>query len=89
MYPRYWNTKNKLLKKINELIDRTAYYSQACTAGSLGTALNRVGVMAGQLDLPSLTSLLVAGCGRMQLEAPHWATSVSLLQVVDNEHILW
>ena len=29
-----------------------------------------------QLDLPSLTPLYVAGCGRLQLGVPHWATSV-------------
>ena len=42
------------------------------------------GVTASQLDLPSLTPLSVAGCGRLQLEAAHWATWVKLLQVVDN-----
>ena len=41
-------------------------------------------VTASQLDLPSLTLLSVAGCGRLQLGAPHWATSVALLEVVDN-----
>ena len=40
--------------------------------------------MASQLDLLSLTSLFVAGYGRLQLGAPHWATSVALLQVVYN-----
>ena len=49
-----------------------------------GTTLCRVEVMASQLDLPSLKPLSVAGCGRMQLGAPHWATFVALLQVVDN-----
>ena len=29
-----------------------------------------------QLDLPSLTPLSVAGCGRLQLGVPHSATSV-------------
>ena len=29
-----------------------------------------------QLDLPSLTSLSKAGCGRLQLGVPHWATSI-------------
>ena len=42
------------------------------------------GVTASQLDLPSLTPLFLAGCGRLQLGAPHWAISVALLQVVDN-----
>ena len=40
--------------------------------------------MASQLDLPSLMPLSVAGCGRLQLEAAHWATWVTLLQVVYN-----
>ena len=44
----------------------------------------RVGVTASQLYLLSLTILSVAGCDRLQLEAPDWATSVALLQVVDN-----
>ena len=30
-----------------------------------------------QLDLPSLKPLSVAGCGRLQLGAPHWATLVN------------
>ena len=29
-----------------------------------------------QLDLPSLTLLSVASCGRLQRGVPHWATSV-------------
>ena len=36
----------------------------------------RVGAATSQLDLPSLTPLYVAGCGRLQLGVPHWATSV-------------
>ena len=35
------------------------------------------GGATSQLDLPSLTPLSVAGCGRLQLGAPHWATSVN------------
>ena len=42
------------------------------------------GVKASQLDLPSLTPLFVAGCGRRQPGVTHWDTSVALLQVVDN-----
>ena len=42
------------------------------------------GVMASQLDQPSLGQLSKAGCGRLQLGAAHKATSVTLLQVVDN-----
>ena len=37
---------------------------------------------ARQLDLPSLTPLSVADCGRLQMGAVHWSTSVALLQVV-------
>ena len=36
----------------------------------------RVGDENCQLDLPALTPLSVAGCGRLQLGVPHWATSV-------------
>ena len=39
------------------------------------------GVTDSQLDLPSLTSLSVAGSGRLQLGAPHWAILIALLQV--------
>ena len=35
-----------------------------------------MGDATSKLDLPSLTSLSVAGCGRLQLEVLHWATSV-------------
>ena len=31
-----------------------------------------------QLDLPSLTPLSVAGCGRLELGVPHWSISFSL-----------
>ena len=40
-----------------------------------GTA-NKGGGANGQLDLPSLMPLSVAGCGRLQLGIPHWAASV-------------
>ena len=36
----------------------------------------RVGAATSQLDLPSLTLLSVAGCGRLQLGVHHWAASV-------------
>ena len=56
-----------------------------CTRGAQGVlpCAGR-GVTASQLDLPPLPPLSVAGCGRLQLEAAHWATWVTLLQVVDN-----
>ena len=47
------------------------------TWSSGGTALCRVAGATSELDLPSLTPLSVAGCGWLQLEAPHWATSVN------------
>ena len=43
-----------------------------------------VWVTASQLDLPSLTPLYVAGCGRVQLGVAQWPTLVALRQVVDN-----
>ena len=36
----------------------------------------RVECATSEFDLPSLTSLSVAGCGRLQLGVHHWATSV-------------
>ena len=53
-------------------------------SGAQGVLPMRVGDAACQLDLPSLKPLSVAGCGRLQLGVPHWATSISLPQVVDN-----
>ena len=56
-----------------------------CTRGAQGVLFcEGRGVTASQLDPPSLTQLSVAGCGRLQLEAAHWAIWVTLLQVVDN-----
>ena len=46
-----------------------------CTRRSGGTAHEGGGVTS-QLDLPSLTPLSVASCGRLQLGVIHWATSV-------------
>ena len=43
-----------------------------------------VGSATSQLVLPSLMPLSVDGCGQLQLEIDHWATSVALLQQVDN-----
>ena len=56
-----------------------------CTRGAQGVLpCEGRGVTVSRLDLPSLTPLSAAGCGRLQLEAAHWATWVTLLQVVDN-----
>ena len=46
-----------------------------CTRHS-GVQPKMVGGATSQLDLSSLTPLSVAGCGRLQLEVPHCATSV-------------
>ena len=43
---------------------------------SSGVSAHEGGGATNQLDLPSLTPLSVAGCGRLQLGVPHWATSV-------------
>ena len=52
--------------------------------GAHGLLPMRVGGATSQLDLPSLTPLSVAGCGRLQLEVHHWATSVYYCKVVDD-----
>ena len=36
----------------------------------------RVGGVTSQLDLSDLTPFSIAGCGRLHLGVPHWATSV-------------
>ena len=46
-------------------------------------------VTVSQLDLPSLTTLLGAGCGLLQLRAAHWVTSELLLRVDDNLPHKW
>ena len=46
-----------------------------CTKRSGGIA-HEGGGATSQLDLPFLTQLSVADCGRLQLEVPHRATSV-------------
>ena len=48
------------------------YYAR----GAQGVLPMRAGGAISQLDLPSLTLMSVAGCGRLQLGVPHWATSV-------------
>ena len=55
--------------------------AEVCTdlyyaSGAQGVLPMRVGGATSQLDLPSLTPLSVAGCGRLQLGVPHWAASV-------------
>ena len=44
--------------------------------GAHGVLPKRVGDATSQLDLRFLTPLSVAGCGRLQLGVPHYATSV-------------
>ena len=52
------------------------YFTLVWCDQSIGP-LCRVGGATSQLDLPSLTPLSIAGCGWLQLGAPHWATSVN------------
>ena len=49
----------------------------------------RVGGATSQLDLPSLTPLSVAGCGRLQLGVPHWATSIYTLSGRTGSALAW
>ena len=51
------------------------------TRDTQGVLPIRVGGATSQLDLPSLMPVSVAGCDRLQLGVPHWATSLALLQV--------
>ena len=44
--------------------------------GAQGVLPTMAGGATSQLDLPSLTPLSIADCGRQQLGVPHWATSV-------------
>ena len=46
--------------------------------------IQRVGLTANQFYLPSLTSLSVAACSRLQLRVANLCTSVALLKIVDN-----
>ena len=57
-----------------------------CAIGGAHEVLPCVGwrETSSQLDLPSLTTLSAAFCGRLQPGAHYWATSVVLLQVVNN-----
>ena len=50
-----------------------------CTRLSGATA-HEGGGATSQLDLHFLTPLSFAGCGRLQLGVPHWATSVDYCQ---------
>ena len=66
--------------KVAELQDQIPavaklHRSILCTRRSGGTAQKDGGVLC-QFDLPSLTPLSVAGCGRLQLRVQLWATSV-------------
>ena len=55
-----------------------------CARGAQGVLPMRVGGATRELDLPSLTTLFVAGCGRRQLGVAQLASSVAILEVVDN-----
>ena len=55
-------------------LPRMLNYARGTRGG--GALPMRVGGATSQLDLPSLTALSIAGCGRLQLLVPRWATSV-------------
>ena len=61
------------------ILDTCALIFSSCTLFTVypNRIMFRVGGATSQLDLPSLTSLSIAGCGRLQLGAPHLATSVN------------
>ena len=49
--------------------------STPCNTWSSGGIAHESGGTTSQLYLPSQMPLSVAGCGRLQLGVPHWATS--------------
>ena len=61
-------------------ICRTRLRRTVC--GAHGVLLMRVRGVTSQLDLPSLTSLSVAGWGRLQPGFPQWATSIYYLKLL-------
>ena len=66
----------RMLKLQDRLsVELTLHRLIQCTYRSGGTAHEGGGAIS-QLDLPSLTPLSVAGCCRLKLGVPHWATSV-------------
>ena len=66
----------KLVKKKIHSLDSTLSTPRPGAVESLKVLPMRVGGATSQIDLPSLMPLSVAGCGRLQLGVPHWATSV-------------
>ena len=62
---------------LKEQLPSPARIAVCNTWSSRGTALCRVEGATSQLDLLFLTPLSVAGCGWLQLGAPHWATSAN------------
>ena len=54
------------------------------------TPLWRVGGNGRSIESTVSDAIVRSCCGRLQLRAPHWATSVALLQVANNwTHIVW
>ena len=91
-YPEqpHWQFVGLTLRRSRVLVPLTAASLMICSphlhyaSGARGVLQCEVYGSASQLNLSFLTPLVVAGCGRVQLGAAHWATSVALLQVVDN-----
>ena len=76
LYPE-WPHRQRVGLVFRRSHDRPARIAVCNTWSSGDTALCRVGGATSQLDLSSLTPLSAAGCGWLQLMAPHWATSVN------------
>ena len=56
--------------------------------GAQGVLPMRVEGATSRLDLPSLTPLSVAGCGRLQLGVPHWAARFFIIIIdLTTKHI--
>ena len=66
---------HNLILVLNVFMKQKNYLSHLMHEALRGYSPLRWGATS-QLDLPSLTPLSVAGCGRLQLRVPHWPTSV-------------
>ena len=66
-----WHTRERVLGP--QLVQQVLRF-----VGRVNTLqyVDQGGGAISQLDLPSLTPLSVAGCGRLQLGVPYWATTV-------------
>ena len=65
----------KVAKLQDQFPAATKLYRFILSTRRCGGIAYKGGGATSQLDLPSLTPLSLAGCGRLQLRVPHWATS--------------